>query len=196
MIIRFLNLEKVSVLPHPSYFSYLDPCDCFLFPKRKNISGRRYRYQKALCSDIIQCLSSLPNSGYCDAFQIWIHILKLYILNSEEYLKGILMFILLLQTSSFLRRASIEISYSSYTILCLLLAHVILSHQSYKCNINENRDVCTHIHCIIRGKKQKTNKLLIHKVKLLSTAYKNQFKLVYTKIIRWHTITGCGMMCK
>lgn len=107
MIIRFLNLEKVSVLPHPSYFS------CFLFPKRKNISGRRYRYQKALGSDVSQCLSSLPKSGYRDAFQIWIHILKLYILNSEEYLKGILMFILLLQTSSFLRTASIEISYSS-----------------------------------------------------------------------------------
>lgn len=122
--------------------------------------------------------------------------MKLYILNSEEYLKGILMFILLLQTSSFLRRASIEISYSSYTILCLLLAHVILSHQSYKCNINDSRDVCTHIHCIIRGKKQKTNKLLIHKVKLLSTAYENQLKLVYTKIIRWHAFTGCGMMCK
>lgn len=135
MIIRFLNLEKVSVLPHPSYSPDLSPCDCFLFPKRKNISGRRYRYQKALCSDIIQCLSSLPKSGYRDAFQIWIHILKLYILNSEEYLililiSLILMFILLLQTSSFLRRASIEISYSSYTILCLLLAHVILSHQS------------------------------------------------------------------
>lgn len=113
LIIRFLNLEKVSVLPHPSYFSYLDPCDCFLFPKRKNISGRRYRYQKALGSDVSQCLSSLPKSGYRDAFQIWIHILKLYILNSEEYLKGILMFILLLQTSSFLRTASIEISYSS-----------------------------------------------------------------------------------
>lgn len=122
--------------------------------------------------------------------------LEIIYLNSEEYLKGILMFILLLQTTSFLRRASIEISYSSYTILCLLLAHVILSHQSYKCNINDNRDVCTQIHCIIRRKKQKTNKLLIHKVKFLSTAYENQFKLVYTKIIRWRAFTGCGMMYK
>lgn len=101
-------------LTHPSYSPDLAPCDCFLFPKRKNISGRRYRYQKALGSDVRrQCLSSLPKSGYRDVFQIWIHILKLYILNSEEYLKVILMFILLLQTSPFLRTASIEIYYSS-----------------------------------------------------------------------------------
>lgn len=86
---EFLKSEKVTVLPHPPYSPDLAPCDFFLFPKLKNfLSGRRYNSRQAVGSAVSQCLRGIPKSAYRDAFQKWIHRLKLCISNHGEYFEG------------------------------------------------------------------------------------------------------------
>ena len=70
--------EKVVELPHPPYSPDLAPCDFFLFPRlKKHLAGRKYQTRKNLGSAIFQCLNSIPQKDYENAFENWIKRLKL-----------------------------------------------------------------------------------------------------------------------
>ena len=89
IVTKFLESERVTVLPHPPYSPDLAPCDFFLFPKlKKFLSGRRYLSRQALGSAIHQYLRSIPKSVYRDAFKKWINRLKLCISHHGEYFEG------------------------------------------------------------------------------------------------------------
>ena len=89
LVTQHLKSERVTVLPHPPYSPDLAPCDFYLFPKLKNfLSGRKYRSRQALGSAVYQCLRTIPESSYRDAFKKWIHRLKLCISHHGEYFEG------------------------------------------------------------------------------------------------------------
>ena len=89
LVTQYLKPERVTMLPIPPYSPDLAPCDFYLFPKLKNfLSGRKYRSRQALGSAVYQCLRTIPESSYRDAFKKWIHRLKLCISHHGEYFEG------------------------------------------------------------------------------------------------------------
>ena len=51
-LVSFLASEKVKVLNHPPYSPDLSPCDVFLFPRLKMLSGDKYTSTSSLGSAI------------------------------------------------------------------------------------------------------------------------------------------------
>ena len=90
---QFLMSEKVTFLPHPPYSPDLAPTPTpRLFPFSKTekfLSVHRYNSRQALGSAVSQCLRGILKSAYRDAFQKWIHRVKLCIPNRGEYFEGI-----------------------------------------------------------------------------------------------------------
>ena len=82
---QFLNSVRVTLLPHSS-----SPHVLFSFSKtEKFLSGWWYTSRQALGSATSQCLGGIPKSIYRDAFDKWVHRLKLSIFNHGENFEGI-----------------------------------------------------------------------------------------------------------
>ena len=89
LVTKFLESEKVTVLPHPPFSPDLAPCNYFLFPKLKyHLSGKRYNLRNALGSAVYQYLMGVPIEEYENCFQKWIDQLKRCIQVDGEYFEG------------------------------------------------------------------------------------------------------------
>ena len=86
MVREYLKQEKVVELPHPPYSQDLAPCDLRL---KKHLAGRKYQMRKNLSSTIFQCLNSIPQKDYENAFKNWIKRLKLCLSHGGEYFEGL-----------------------------------------------------------------------------------------------------------
>ena len=74
---KFLESEKMNVLPHPLFSPDLAPCDDFLYPKLKfHLSEKKYKSRNALRSAVYKFLMSVPIQDYEWCFQNWIDHLK------------------------------------------------------------------------------------------------------------------------
>ena len=74
IVLEYLKQEKVVELPHPPYSQDLAPCDSRL---KKHLAGRNYQTRKNFGSAIFQCLNSILQKDYENAFENWIKRLKL-----------------------------------------------------------------------------------------------------------------------
>ena len=83
---EYLKQEKVVEFPHPPYSPDLAPCDLRL---KTHLAGRKYQTRKNLGSAIFQCLNSIPQKDYENAFKIWIRRLKLCLSHGGEYFEGL-----------------------------------------------------------------------------------------------------------
>ena len=83
---EYLKQEKVVELPHPPYSSGLAPCDLRL---KKHLAGSKYQMLKNLGSAIFQCLNSIPQKDYENAFKNWNKRLKLCLSHGGEYFEGL-----------------------------------------------------------------------------------------------------------
>ena len=83
---KYLKQEKVVELPHPPYSPDLAPCVSRL---KKHLAGRKYQTRKHLGSAIFQCLNSIPQKDYENAFKNWIKRPKLCLSHGGEYFEGL-----------------------------------------------------------------------------------------------------------
>ena len=70
VVTKYLQEERVILLPHPPYSPDLAPCDFFLFPKiKKELGGKRFeRIQNVSC--VINVITnSIPQEEYAEYFR-------------------------------------------------------------------------------------------------------------------------------
>ena len=85
----FLASEKVKVLNNPPYSSDLSPCDFFLFPRLKMLSGKKYTSRSSLGSAVYQCLQQIPKEDYLSAFRDWVKRLQKCVSVKGEYFEDL-----------------------------------------------------------------------------------------------------------
>ena len=85
----FLASEKVKVLNHPPYSPDLSPCDFFLFPRLKMLSGNKYMFRSSFGSAIYQCLQQIPKEDLFICFLRLGKMLQKCVSVKREYFEGL-----------------------------------------------------------------------------------------------------------
>jgi len=67
---KFLEKNKIAVIHHPPYSSYLASCDFFLFPKMKlKLKGRQFNTFTEIQAETQKVLNTLTEKDFQEAFQ-------------------------------------------------------------------------------------------------------------------------------
>lgn len=65
VVTKYLNQEKVDILPHPPYSPDLAPCDFFLFPKlKKELKNKKYDKVENLARGVQAVVSNISKEEY------------------------------------------------------------------------------------------------------------------------------------
>ena len=89
VVTKYLQEERVILLPHPLYNPDLAPCDFFLFPKiKKQLGGKRFERIQDLARAINSIADSIPQEEYAECFQSWRRRLRRCIEVRGEYFEG------------------------------------------------------------------------------------------------------------
>jgi len=69
---QFLAKNKIALIPHPSYYPDMAPCDFFLFPKMKlKLKGRRFDTIEEIQAKMQKVLDTLKEKDFQEAFRKW-----------------------------------------------------------------------------------------------------------------------------
>jgi hypothetical protein len=86
---QFLAKHEIAVIPHPSYYPDLAPCDCFLFPKVKlKLKGRRFDTIEEIQAESQSVLVTLTEKDFQQAFQKWRRRWNRYLHAGVNYFEG------------------------------------------------------------------------------------------------------------
>lgn len=89
VVTKYLNKERVDILPHPPYSPDLAPCDFFLFPKlKKELKNKRYNKVEHLARAVQSVISGIPKEEYQRSFEDWRRRLQLCIDRDGHYFEG------------------------------------------------------------------------------------------------------------
>ena len=90
-ITRFLEENKIQVLPHPPYSPDLAPCDFWLFPLLKDrLAEKKFHRIQDLAKAVKSVLNAIPKEDYRKAFSDWLRRLQRCIDVRGEYFEGML----------------------------------------------------------------------------------------------------------
>ena len=88
-VTRFLEENKIQVLPHPPYSPDLAPCDFWLFPLLKDrLAKKKFHRIQDLAKAVKSVLNAIPKEDYRKAFSDWLRRLQRCIDVRGEYFEG------------------------------------------------------------------------------------------------------------
>ena len=89
VVTKYLQEERVVLLPHPPYSSDLAACDFFLFPKiKKELGGMRFERIQELARTVKSITNNISQEEYFNCFQNWRRRLKRCIEFNGDYFEG------------------------------------------------------------------------------------------------------------
>ena len=89
VVTKYLQEERVILLPHPPYSPDLAPCDFFLFPKiKKELGGKWFERIQDLAHAVKLVTDSIPQEEFSECFQSWRRRLRRCIEVKGEYFEG------------------------------------------------------------------------------------------------------------